>query len=209
MSFKPIDSSRDEFRKYLERSGVIEALSKVLINLFHEQDRPENAVDYLRINIGDALKDRDTIESLKQELTDARREIEELKKVSTSNTVTVQTNTEGGGGDAPILQSATNASTAAIVPTENLEPHGKSDATSSTQSDNIEKVETKPVIDNVSVTTDKEEIVKAAENDETTDNISSVENNEQQQSPPILAAAAATVTVNDEEPSKDPPKNAE
>lgn len=78
--FQPIDNRRDEFRRYLERTGLIDALNKVLVNLFHENEKPENTVDYLCSNIGDVRADKDTIEALKAELVAARMEIELLKK---------------------------------------------------------------------------------------------------------------------------------
>nr|CAD7392691.1 unnamed protein product [Timema cristinae] len=42
----PIDSKREEFRKYLERAGVMEALTKVLVGLYEEAEKPTNALEY-------------------------------------------------------------------------------------------------------------------------------------------------------------------
>nr|CAD7407591.1 unnamed protein product [Timema poppensis] len=41
-----IDSKREEFRKYLERAGVMEALTKVLVGLYEEAEKPTNALEY-------------------------------------------------------------------------------------------------------------------------------------------------------------------
>nr|CAD7578277.1 unnamed protein product [Timema californicum] len=43
---KLIDSKREEFRKYLERAGVMEALTKVLVGLYEEAEKPTNALEY-------------------------------------------------------------------------------------------------------------------------------------------------------------------
>ena len=41
------DSKKEEFRKYLERSGVIDALTKVLVGLYEEPEKPANALEYV------------------------------------------------------------------------------------------------------------------------------------------------------------------
>ena len=51
MSYKPADSKREEFRKYLEKSGVLDALTKTLVCLYEEPEKPNNALDFLRKNI--------------------------------------------------------------------------------------------------------------------------------------------------------------
>ncbi|XP_058837880.1 c-Myc-binding protein homolog [Topomyia yanbarensis] len=76
-SFKPIDGSKEDFRKYLDRKGVMDAITKVLVKC--NSDRPENALEYLLDNLGERLKDKDVIARLESELIDARKEIEVLK----------------------------------------------------------------------------------------------------------------------------------
>ena len=46
------ESKKQEFRKYLEKSGVIDALTKVLVGLYEEPERPPNAVDYIKRYMG-------------------------------------------------------------------------------------------------------------------------------------------------------------
>ncbi|XP_018801412.1 PREDICTED: C-Myc-binding protein homolog [Bactrocera latifrons] len=77
MAFKPIDPKRDDFRRYLERSGVIEALTKVFVKIV--KDRPDNPLDFLRHNLGDALHQADSMAYLQSELQEARGEIERLR----------------------------------------------------------------------------------------------------------------------------------
>lgn len=51
-SYQTPDSKKEEFRKYLEKSGVIDALTKVLVGLYEEPERPPNAVDYIKRYMG-------------------------------------------------------------------------------------------------------------------------------------------------------------
>ncbi|CAH1173678.1 unnamed protein product [Phaedon cochleariae] len=46
-TFKPSEGKREEFRKYLEKNGIMDALTKVLVNLYEEVDKPENALEYI------------------------------------------------------------------------------------------------------------------------------------------------------------------
>lgn len=77
-SFKPIDGNKEEFRKYLDRKGVTDAITKVLIKC--NTDRPDNAIGFLLENLGEKVKDKHTIACLESDLTDARNEIEALKR---------------------------------------------------------------------------------------------------------------------------------
>ena len=47
-SYKPGDSKKEEFRKYLEKAGVLDALTKTLVCLYEEPEKPNNALDFLR-----------------------------------------------------------------------------------------------------------------------------------------------------------------
>eukprot|EP00978_Attheya_sp_CCMP212_P044717 scaffold319786_cov60-Attheya_sp.AAC.2 len=78
------DSKKEEYRKYLEKSGVIDALTKVLVGLYEEPDRPVNAVDYIKRYMGapanvdvEALKNDN--QELKAEVMDLKKTVEELK----------------------------------------------------------------------------------------------------------------------------------
>jgi len=46
-----MEAKREEFRKYLEKEGVLEFLTKQLVKLYEETDKPENALDYLKSNV--------------------------------------------------------------------------------------------------------------------------------------------------------------
>lgn len=44
--FQPPNSKSEEFRKYLERAGVMDALTKVLVSLYEEPEKPDDALEY-------------------------------------------------------------------------------------------------------------------------------------------------------------------
>lgn len=39
------ETKKEEFRKYLERAGVIDQLTRVLVGLYEETDKPANAIE--------------------------------------------------------------------------------------------------------------------------------------------------------------------
>lgn len=45
VKFQPSEGKREEFRKYLEKNGVLDALTKVLVNLYEEVDKPKDALE--------------------------------------------------------------------------------------------------------------------------------------------------------------------
>eukprot|EP00449_Zooxanthella_nutricula_P031724 CAMPEP_0198491026 /NCGR_PEP_ID=MMETSP1462-20131121/2528_1 /TAXON_ID=1333877 /ORGANISM="Brandtodinium nutriculum, Strain RCC3387" /LENGTH=47 /DNA_ID= /DNA_START= /DNA_END= /DNA_ORIENTATION= len=47
MSYETTDSQKEEFRKYLEKNGIISQLTRVLVGLYEEPERPPNAIDYI------------------------------------------------------------------------------------------------------------------------------------------------------------------
>lgn len=57
---------------------MLDAITKVLIKC--NTDRPDNAIEFLLENLGEKVKDKHTIACLENDLTDARNEIEALKR---------------------------------------------------------------------------------------------------------------------------------
>eukprot|EP00002_Diphylleia_rotans_P015256 TRINITY_DN295_c0_g1_i1.p3 TRINITY_DN295_c0_g1~~TRINITY_DN295_c0_g1_i1.p3 ORF type:complete len:105 (-),score=25.70 TRINITY_DN295_c0_g1_i1:709-1023(-) len=72
------DSKKEEFRKYLERSGVIDSLTKVLVGLYEEPEKPSNALDFVKQYLGAPIGV--DIDQLKTENENLKKENEELKK---------------------------------------------------------------------------------------------------------------------------------
>ncbi|KAI4478165.1 PREDICTED: C-Myc-binding protein [Polistes canadensis] len=79
-TFKSSDSKREEYRKYLERAGVMDALTKVLVSLYEETEKPNDALEYIRKNLGDITENNLEINTLKKELDDAKAKITELQE---------------------------------------------------------------------------------------------------------------------------------
>ncbi|GMI61176.1 hypothetical protein ScalyP_jg8743 [Parmales sp. scaly parma] len=77
-NYQTPDSKKEEYRKYLEKSGVIDALTKVLVGLYEEPERPPNAVDYIKRYMG-APTGVD-VESLRIENDDMKKQVQELSQ---------------------------------------------------------------------------------------------------------------------------------
>merc|ERR1712025_207394 len=69
---------KDEFRKYLEKTGVIDMLTKSLVQLYEEPDKPSDAVDYLKGQVGRCSEDKTAIEALTQENKELKEKLEKL-----------------------------------------------------------------------------------------------------------------------------------
>ena len=61
------DAKKDEFRKYLEKAGVLELLTKSLVQLYEEPEKPSDALTYLKKTVGGSQGDKSEIEILQTE----------------------------------------------------------------------------------------------------------------------------------------------
>ncbi|XP_055903221.1 arginine kinase [Eupeodes corollae] len=75
-----LEAKRTQFRKYLERSGVVDALSKSLIKLYEEQNKPDDAIRYVRKYMCETCPDDAMYEALKAEVEEANRTINRLEQ---------------------------------------------------------------------------------------------------------------------------------
>eukprot|EP00475_Leptophrys_vorax_P043973 TRINITY_DN864_c0_g1_i1.p1 TRINITY_DN864_c0_g1~~TRINITY_DN864_c0_g1_i1.p1 ORF type:complete len:100 (+),score=29.00 TRINITY_DN864_c0_g1_i1:34-300(+) len=83
------EAKKEEFQKYLEKSGVIDALTKVLVGLYEVPERPGNAIDFIKEYLGapvgvDVEELRATIQSQKEEIEQLKKQIAELKANASS-----------------------------------------------------------------------------------------------------------------------------
>ncbi|XP_029680184.1 c-Myc-binding protein [Formica exsecta] len=74
-----VTAKREEFRLYLERCGVMDALTKILVSLYEETEKPPDALDYIRKNLGGIVDNTSEIDNLKKELEESKAKIAELK----------------------------------------------------------------------------------------------------------------------------------
>jgi len=61
------DTNREEYRKYLEKSGVLQALTKVLANLYEAPTKPPNAMEYIKNELVGKTPENAEINSLRTE----------------------------------------------------------------------------------------------------------------------------------------------
>ncbi len=78
MSVQTTEAKKEEFRNYLEKAGVIDQLTKVLVGLYEEPEKPGNAIEFIKKCLG-APSDTD-VEQLKADNEELRRTKAELEK---------------------------------------------------------------------------------------------------------------------------------
>lgn len=62
----------------MEKTGVIDQLTKVLVGLYEEPEKPQNAVDFIKRSLG-APQESD-VDQLKAENEELKRNVNELQK---------------------------------------------------------------------------------------------------------------------------------
>uniref|UniRef100_A0A4W5MPU5 MYC binding protein n=1 Tax=Hucho hucho TaxID=62062 RepID=A0A4W5MPU5_9TELE len=73
-----LESKREQFRRYLEEAGVLDSLTSVLVALYEEAEKPNNALDFLKQHLGVAGQESADTVALQQELRDMRQRWELL-----------------------------------------------------------------------------------------------------------------------------------
>ncbi|KAL0034159.1 hypothetical protein WJX77_000947 [Trebouxia sp. C0004] len=83
-------NKKEAFRQYLEAAGVLDTITKILVSLYEEPERPKNASDYIKGLLGgptpaeyDALKHEK--EGLKQQLESTKKQLEDLQAKGASS----------------------------------------------------------------------------------------------------------------------------
>ncbi|XP_075995222.1 C-Myc-binding protein [Genypterus blacodes] len=67
------ESKREQFRRYLEKSGVLDAFTSVLVSLYEENDKPTNAMDFIKLHLGAAAAEPADAGALRMELSDLQQ----------------------------------------------------------------------------------------------------------------------------------------
>lgn len=52
------EQKKEAFRKYLEGSGTIDVLTRVLVSLYEESERPQESTDYIKACLGAPTPDQ-------------------------------------------------------------------------------------------------------------------------------------------------------
>ena len=70
--------SHSATRRYLDKAGVVDALTKALVGLYEEPERPPNAVDYVKRVMGAAVGI--DVDALKAENAQLKAEVAPLRE---------------------------------------------------------------------------------------------------------------------------------
>ncbi|XP_055075704.2 C-Myc-binding protein isoform X1 [Misgurnus anguillicaudatus] len=76
--YRASESKREQFRRYLEKAGVLDSLTNVLVALYEETEKPNNALDFIKHHLGVAGPESDDAESLRLELNDLQQKCQQL-----------------------------------------------------------------------------------------------------------------------------------
>ncbi|XP_008329256.1 C-Myc-binding protein isoform X1 [Cynoglossus semilaevis] len=100
--YRASESKREQFRRYLEKSGVLDTLTsivghtqpsdqdfgppgldlqqliEVLVALYEEPDKPNNALDFIKLHLGAAGPDPADVEALRTEISELQQKCEAL-----------------------------------------------------------------------------------------------------------------------------------
>ncbi|XP_051247281.1 c-Myc-binding protein-like [Dicentrarchus labrax] len=71
--YRASESKREQFRRYLEKSGVLDTITSVLVALYEETDKPNNALDFIKLHLGAAGPEPADVETLRMELADLQQ----------------------------------------------------------------------------------------------------------------------------------------
>jgi len=80
-----VEQKKEEFQKYLEKSGVIDILTKVLVGLYEVPEKPQNAVNFIQnfMSVKSVSEDTDQLkeelEAMKAKCKALEDEVAELK----------------------------------------------------------------------------------------------------------------------------------
>ncbi|EED95581.1 predicted protein, partial [Thalassiosira pseudonana CCMP1335] len=74
-------SKKEDFRRYLEKSGAIDSLTSVLVGLYEESDRPLESTEYIKKFLGgQQQQQQQENDKLKKENDELKSRVHELNK---------------------------------------------------------------------------------------------------------------------------------
>eukprot|EP00218_Dolichomastix_sp_CCMP3274_P015711 CAMPEP_0170142812 /NCGR_PEP_ID=MMETSP0033_2-20121228/8623_1 /TAXON_ID=195969 /ORGANISM="Dolichomastix tenuilepis, Strain CCMP3274" /LENGTH=101 /DNA_ID=CAMNT_0010379189 /DNA_START=12 /DNA_END=317 /DNA_ORIENTATION=+ len=96
------ETKKENFRKYLESAGVIDSLTKVLVALYEEPDKPPQGIEFLMTSLG--AKTPDEFNAVVAEKDELAAKVEELTKQLEEATAKVAE--LSAGAEAPAEEGA-------------------------------------------------------------------------------------------------------
>ena len=75
-----MDSEREKFRTYIEKTGVMSALTDALVQLYEEQERPSDALGHIKKTLGSFTPSIQHCHMLEEKVTGQKREREREEK---------------------------------------------------------------------------------------------------------------------------------
>jgi arginine kinase len=79
-SSSQLEKKREDFRRYLDSAGAIDNLTKALIKLYEQTNKPTDAVKFLRKHMCESCPDEEQFEALVADLEQANKKICELER---------------------------------------------------------------------------------------------------------------------------------
>ncbi|XP_031709013.1 c-Myc-binding protein [Anarrhichthys ocellatus] len=67
------DPKREQFRRYLEKAGVVDSLTSVLVSLYEQPEKPNNALEFVKEHLNSGGHTSADAEALQQEVIDLRQ----------------------------------------------------------------------------------------------------------------------------------------
>ncbi|XP_071516218.1 c-Myc-binding protein-like isoform X2 [Panulirus ornatus] len=74
-----MDSEREKFRTYIEKSGVMSALTDALVHLYEETERPSDALQYIKTTLGTMTADNQRMQMFEEKVKEQQVTIESQK----------------------------------------------------------------------------------------------------------------------------------
>merc|ERR1712107_218279 len=138
-------------KKYLEKAGVLELLTKSLVSLYEEPEKPGNAVNYLKKHVGGTDNDKAEIDKLQVENSDLKTKIAALEadqaKLRARLEELEKNSASGGSDDKDVAMKVTTEAPAAEAETA---PEATSEPTKEPEeaAEAVQPTETDASIDN-------------------------------------------------------------
>ncbi|KAK9514141.1 hypothetical protein VZT92_027630 [Zoarces viviparus] len=71
--YRAPDPKREQFRRYLEKAGVVDSLTSVLVSLYEQPEKPNNALEFVKEHLNSGGQTSADAEALQQEVIDLRQ----------------------------------------------------------------------------------------------------------------------------------------